>query len=787
MSPKKKILVIDDDKPILDMLGRQLGNQGYEVIGVSCGKDGIEKIKSEEFDAVITDVRMPDMDGLSVISEIKKINPNIEVIVSTGFGSMEVAVESIKVGAFDFVNKPFGIEEMAATVKKAVDSYHSKKMISLLNDNLNDAYLKLEQARDGLEEKVQERTKELALSEKKYRSIIDGSFDPIILLDKSMQIISWNKGAELTFGFKETEMQSKPFEFLIADEKNNFRRSFGSQLENQDFLKNKITRCITNGNETIYVNITASKLENEETSIILRDITQEKKVDQMKTDFVSNVSHELRTPLTSIKGAVELVLGGSEGEIHGSAKELLEIARNNTIRLIKLISNLLDISKIESGKIEMEIKPCDVLELIQETLKEIKPVTDKKNLSLTLVDKVKNHQIHCDKDRIKQVIINLITNAAKFTTEKASIQVSLEENEKEIKISVIDTGMGISQENIKKLFERFQQVDSSSTRKQGGTGLGLSISKSIVEAHKGKIWVESELNKGSTFSFTILKGKEELPVAAVVKAGISAQPVDSKHLYSVKRILVVDDEEDLARVIRGHLEKKGYEVIVANSGLDAVKKAVELKPQLITLDILMPNMDGYSVAEILKQNPKTKDIPIVVVSVLFEKERGYKLGVSDYITKPFEPEQLYDSIKKIENQMSKDMQKKKVLIVDDDPDIVAVLSMSMHEKDYFVLNAYDGLQAISLTKKEKPDIVVLDLMLPEIDGFEVIKALKEDPETKDIPILVVTARTIEDRIKAIKMGVEEYLIKPFTLRTLFEELDKILKTEEEKKEGKTNG
>ncbi|MBN1384346.1 MAG: response regulator [Elusimicrobia bacterium] len=779
-----KILVIDDEQGLRDMLSFELGQQGYAVTTASSGEEGIEKAKANEFDLIITDIKMPGIDGVTVLEEIKKINPEIEVIIMTGYGTIENVVSSLRFGVFDFINKPFNIDEMQHSVKKAVDNYQLKKKVALLNKNLIEKNTELEKAKNSLEEKVQERTKELKISEQKYRRIIDDSFDPIITLNDRTEITGWNKGAELTFGYKESDVLGKKADVLFSQKREISEKSIWEELREKKFIRNFITKALTGNNESIYINITASNIEDEGISMIIRDITQEKKIDRMKSEFVSNVSHELRTPLTSVKGAVELVLGGSEGPVSDSQRELLTIVKNNTLRLIKLISDLLDLSKIESGRIEMEIMPRNIIDIIKNTISEIKSLADQKQITLSFNSPEQLPEVCCDEDRIKQVLINIIGNAIKFTPAKKSIVISVEENKEELQINITDTGMGIAEEHVDMVFEKFKQVDSSSTRSAGGTGLGLPITKSIIEAHKGRIWVESELGKGSTFSFTLPKIIKEGVIETVkpIEKGqlkqISLKEIIQKPHFIIDKILVVDDDEDLARIIKRHLEKEKYEITIAHSGAEAVKKAIEIKPQLITLDILMKGMDGFAVAELLKQNPDTKDIPIVIVSAIFEKEKGYKLGAVDYITKPFDPDKLIASIKNIEVQIQAQMSKRKVLVVDDDPDIVMVLTISLNEKGYSVLNAYDGLQAVALAKKENPDIIVLDLMLPEIDGFEVIKMLKKDPGTAHIPIIVITARTVENGKKAVKMGANEYLIKPFSVKSMLEELDKVIKKEE---------
>lgn len=776
---KIQVLVVDDEPEICNLLSREISRNGYEVVTALTAEEGLEKIKENKFAVILSDIKLPEMGGIAFLKEIKKNTPEIEIIMVTGYASIDNVMDAFKAGACDYILKPFSEVEVHYKVQKASDKYFSSRTIKLLNANIIQTYIELEKFKDSLEEKVQERTKELSLSEKKYRSIIDNSFDPIIVLDKNRQIIMWNKGAEITFGYSLGEVKGKPIEMLFFLYPEKTIKSINEKIKADGFIKNYIIKCITKTNKEIDVNITASSLGEDDICVIMRDITRERKVDEMKSDFVSNVSHELRTPLTSIKGAVELILLGAEGPVTDSQKDMLNIVKNNTVRLIKLIGELLDLSKIESGKIEMEIKPNDILQTIHATIREIKAVSDKKNIIINMSGPEKVSLINYDENKIKQVIVNLLSNAIKFTPEKGIITVSVEERNAEIEVSIIDSGIGIAKEHFEVVFEKFRQVDSSSTRAAGGTGLGLSIAKSIIEAHNGRIKVDSVYGEGSTFSF-ILKKDEQQKIFENNKTQIDKKEnhaLIQNQNFKIKRILVVDDDKDLANIIKGHLQNQGYEIFTANSDQDAVKMAVDLQPDLITLDILMQEMDGYFVTKFLRQNPETKDIPIVIISAFFEKEKTFKLGIADYITKPFDEDVIIECVKRIEKQIRGEIIKKKVLIVDDDPDIITLMTFSLTNKNYTVYNAYEGIQAIALAKKEKPNIIILDLTLPSMDGFAVIKALKNDPEISAIPIVVITGHSIEDKEKAIELGAREYFIKPFTMRMLYEELDKILMKE----------
>ncbi|MDD5067870.1 MAG: ATP-binding protein [bacterium] len=503
METLSNVLVIDDEKGLRDMLSYELHQQGYHVSAAANGMDGIKKVRKEDIHIVLTDLKMPGMDGLTVLKQIKEIKPDVEVILMTGFGTVEAAVSCLRTGAFDFITKPYTINEISHVLKKAEETLRLKQMINSLNRNLKEANIKLEGMNKSLENKITERTRELTVSREKYRKIIDDSHDPILLLDEKKRIIRWNKGAELTFGYSEGEILDRSIDDLLSWENPGIRKGFWNEVLKRKGVKNFVTKATARNRDVLHVNITACEVTGEGVSMIIRDITKEKQIEIMKSEFVSNVSHELRTPLTSIKGAVELIRAGAGGTPSPKQQDFLEIIYHNTIRLIDLISDLLDLSKIESGHMNIEMKMNDMAVIIRNTIKEMLPVAGKKSISIVFNDAGPVPQVLCSEDKMKQVLVNLIGNAVKFSPEQSKISVILEKKENILQVNVADNGIGIEKQYFEMIFDKFQQVDSSSTRMAGGTGLGLAIARSIMELHKGKIWVESKPGKGSVFSFTL--------------------------------------------------------------------------------------------------------------------------------------------------------------------------------------------------------------------------------------------------------------------------------------------
>ncbi|MDP3012943.1 MAG: ATP-binding protein, partial [Candidatus Subteraquimicrobiales bacterium] len=360
----------------------------------------------------------------------------------------------------------------------------------------------------------------------------------------------------------------------------------------------------------------------------LQDITLEKEIDAMKSEFISTVAHEFRIPLTSIKGYVDLILEGEAGDLNETQQEFLEIVKKNNERLVNLINDFLDISRIESGRVQFKIKEHSLDKIITEVVKTFAELAERKQIQVKLNIPSDLPPVVIDHDRVTQVLNNLVSNAIKYSFKGGKIDISVGADKNFETVNVTDTGMGISSEDCANLFKKFYRVDSSLTQEIGGSGLGLSICKTIVEMHGGKIWVESETGKGSTFSFTVpvvqKKKKEKLP--QLVKQGM--------------RILVVDDEPDIANLIQIYLEKEGYFVIKAYDGEEALKLARKEKPDLITLDIMMEGMDGFEVLRRLKADAGTASIPVVVLSAVLDEEKGYRLGAVDYLAKSIDQDKL---------------------------------------------------------------------------------------------------------------------------------------------------
>jgi len=468
-----------------------------------------------------------------------------------------------------------------------------------------------------------------------------------------------------------------------------------------------------------------------------------REVDELKNQFMANMSHELRTPLNSIIGFSRVMLKGIDGPLSEMQETDLQAIYDSGRHLLDLINDILDISKINAGKMEITFEPVDLGSMIESVMSTALGFVKDKPIKLrTDVPEDFPHVI-ADGRRIRQVLTNLLGNAGKFT-EEGFIKVSATYDDYQVIINVEDSGIGIPPDRIHAVFEQFEQVDSSSTRRYGGTGLGVPLSREFVRMHGGDMWIqESIVGKGTTFSFSLPIGG---PDAAVGEPG---GPADARV------VLAVDDDEGVITLFRRYLEEQGYRVFGLTKGDRVVEEAKRLKPYAITLDVMMPGENGWSVIRRLKADPETRDIPVIICSILSDRDKGLSMGVTDYLVKPISEHDLLEALERVEIDRSGH-----VLVVDDNPDDRKLLRRILENGEFEVLEAGGGKAAIELIHDDPPELVILDLMMPDVDGFAVLEHLKGNPVTRQIPVIVVTAKELTPEMRVrLQQRVESLLQK----------------------------
>ncbi len=488
------------------------------------------------------------------------------------------------------------------------------------------------------------------------------------------------------------------------------------------------------------------------------------KANRLKSEFLANMSHELRTPLNSIIGFSEIMIDQIYGDLNKKQSKFMENIHKSGIYLLELINGILDLSKVEAGKVKLNLSVFQIAQALKEVLNIIKPLAAKKNIIISYSIEKGINEVSADRLKYKQIMYNLLGNAIKFTPSGGSVTVSVTREGNLLSTSVIDTGIGIKDDDVNKIFESFRQADGSTTRDFGGTGLGLTLTKQFVEIHGGEISVRSRVGEGSIFTFTIPLIEKEQPEPAIKQ---KAQELSSSFdraqagetALNKDLVLVVEDDVDSNKLLSGYLHEAGFKTVQAYNGCDGLKMAKELKPFAITLDVMLPGMDGWEILKKLKSSADTKEIMVIIVSMTSNKELGYALGAIDSLTKPLSKKNLLETLAKHNYTTKLKSGKVTILVVDDEPDCVDLLQASLEPEGFSVIKAYSGKDAIDLAEKYIPDLMILDLMMPEVSGFDVVHEIKLNPETRDIPIIIYTAKDITEKDKEILNGDIDKIVR----------------------------
>jgi signal transduction histidine kinase/CheY-like chemotaxis protein len=452
---------------------------------------------------------------------------------------------------------------------------------------------------------------------------------------------------------------------------------------------------------------------------------------QAKSDFLASMSHELRTPLNAIIGYSEILLEESGDLVRPELRPDLEKIRGAGKHLLDLINDILDLSKIEAGKMDLFLESIDVAGLLTDVRATVQPLMAKNGNMF---------EVHCgpdlgtarlDQTKVRQILLNLLSNAAKFTKQgriMLTARRSTRGDDDCLEFEVSDTGIGMTAEQMAKLYSAFSQADASTTRNYGGTGLGLAITKHFCLMLGGDVLVRSELGEGSTFVVTL---------PAVYPVADETRPPERAE-GTAGTVLVIDDERTTHNLLERELGARGYRVVHAAGGREGLRLAREVRPDAITLDIIMPELDGWAVLRELKADTDLRSIPVVLVTILGDREMGYALGAADYLTKPIDPDALLGALGRFHAGDGEIP----VMVVDDDPMTREMLRRILSKRGWSVTEAADGSDALSGLGRTRPAVVLLDLMMPGMDGFEVLDAMRREATWRDIPVVVVTAKDL---------------------------------------------
>ena len=570
---------------------------------------------------------------------------------------------------------------------------------------------------------------------RRFKNTLDNTLDMIFMFDpESLRFVYLNRGAVESMGYSREELlEMTPYQIKPQMTESVFREYISPLLSgNKHALNFETMHRRKNGTDfpvEIFLQLVREPGERGLFVAMVRDITARKKVERMKNEFVSTVSHELRTPLTSIRGSLGLIAGGVAGVVPPQAQELLGIAYKNSERLTRLINDILDIEKIESGKMKFDMKPIELMPLVEQALEANRGYATELGVNIRIQQAVPVARVFADPERIMQVMANLLSNAAKFTPHGSLVEINVGRESGKLRVSVRDHGPGIPHDFQSRVFEKFSQADSSDTRTRGGSGLGLSISKTIVEKHGGYIGFETEPGSGTVFFF-------ELPEWQPGAAG-SAPKLHDRNMVAL-RLLVCEDDPDIARLLTMMLEQSGFDVDAVHDAEQAKRHLRERHYAAMTLDLALPGQDGVSFIRELRTDPATRSLPVVVVSAHAADGRTQLNGgfaVVDWLGKPIEPHHLIASIERAVH--SPGGHRPHVLHIENDADVRCIVAMAGQDQAEF-----DGASTLAEARVKlaltRYHLVILDLTLPDGSGWDLLPVLRTcDPPP---PVLVFSAK-----------------------------------------------
>jgi signal transduction histidine kinase/DNA-binding response OmpR family regulator len=567
--------------------------------------------------------------------------------------------------------------------------------------------------------------------------------EPVMQLAQTVRIVSQDKNYSL-----------RATTNVNRDEVSTLIESVNEMLEQIQQRDGALQRAHDELEQRVRERTTQLAVANRELDLRNREV---ERATQMKSKFLASMSHELRTPLNAIVGFSDLLAEGTPGQLNDKQKRFVNHIKQGSTHLLQLINDILDLSKIEAGQLELRSEEFLVKDALPEVLSTIQPLAMAKNIRIE--QKVESKfLVKADRVRFKQILYNLLSNAVKFTPKDGLVSIESVDHWDFVRVSVTDTGIGIRPEDQKVVFEEFRQIDGSADRAQEGTGLGLAITKRLVEQQGGQISVESELGKGSRFTFTLLAAEPTSKVRRVDEPAMSFIITPSSRLTPL--VLIVDDEGPARELLASYLEPE-YRVVMAESGAEAVKKAQQLRPDAITLDVLMPGSNGFETLAALRKNSETANIPVIILSIVDQKQVGFALGAADYLIKPVRKPVLLEAIRR--HVPSPADEESSILLVDDDPKALELLEEALRSAGYETQAVRSGTRALDVLANKVVGAILLDLLMPGMDGFQVIRHVRQEPAFRELPILVMTAKNLsQDEIALLNRETQGLLQKDGT-------------------------
>ena len=639
---------------------------------------------------------------------------------------------------------------------------------------LDNALRKVQQHAAELDRRVAEQTQHLreALDREhteanKLQAILQSMSEGVIVFDQNRKAIVANANACDILETREEDLIGSDLNHLLSIAATPEDQSLIGLLVGGTGAWNANLR-VAWGNKTVAFSLAPVKLpsmNHQGTVVVLRDITKEVQVEQIKSEFVSLVSHELRVPMLAVKGYVDLLATGAAGVLTDTQYDFLEIVKTNSDRLNTMVEGLFELARIETGEIKMHFEAVSLQHIVLDVARTLRPSFENKQLRLDLQIPDSLPEVLADPNRLTHIIMSLLSNALKYTFE-GKIGVTARIAGDHIQVDISDTGIGMTEQDQTKLFTSFFRAPNIRTLKIPGAGLGLAIAHSLVEMQGGRIWATSKVGQGSTFSFTIpVFPKPRMPLTPDVSLA------EMEQTLARAKILIVDSELNVARSIQHQLESQGYVVLVTTEAAEGLQIAEQEQPALVLLDAMVSDVDGFEALQQLKQNPVTHAIPVIMMSVIPVRESSLVSGAADFLTRPIDNDQLVSSIRRVLSQA--EQVSWSVLVMESEPEMRRWLSLVLSGQGLTVVEAQDSDQAMTVIAEHRPDLILFGLKLTTKDGWTAIRKLRQTPQMANIPIILLTASRVDlhyEGTNLLGLGIQQILTKPISAEMLISQV-----------------